>query len=77
MAKTKYNPLQAIQNDPLASLKKATVERADSEASSSVPDAAVHNGRNETRSAEVSETEQKPVQPEGIRLSSAPVKPLS
>ncbi len=77
MAKTKYNPLQAIQNDPLASLKKATVERADSEASSSMPDAAVHNGRNQTRSAEVSEAEQKPGQPEGIRLSSAPVKPLS
>lgn len=31
MAKTKYNPLQAIQNDPLASLKKATAERVDSE----------------------------------------------
>ncbi len=27
MAKTKYNPLSAIKDDPLASLKQATVER--------------------------------------------------
>ena len=77
MAKTKYNPLQAIQNDPLASLKKATAERVDSESSSAVPDVAVPNGRNQTRSAEPSETQEKPAQPVGVRLSSAPVKPLS
>lgn len=77
MAKTKYNPLQAIQNDPLASLKRATAERADSEAPASMPDAAAHNVRNQTRSAEAREIEDKPAQPEGVRLSSAPVKPLS
>lgn len=77
MAKTKYNPLQAIQNDPLASLKKATAERADAEPASFMPDAAVPNTRNQARGAEPSASEEKPAQPEKNRLSSAPVKPLS
>ena len=78
MAKTKYNPLQAIQNDPLASLKKATLERAASEASSPVPDAAALDSGLQTRSADRSVvTEREGAEPASTRLSSAPVKPLS
>ncbi len=42
-----------------------------------MPDSAIPNGRNQTRSAEPREIEERPAQPEVIRLSSAPVKPLS
>lgn len=77
MAKTKYNPLQAIQSDPLASLKKATVERANTGSSSPAPDASVPDLGNHASSARGSDHHQEPAQAEGMRLSSAPVKPLS
>ena len=77
MAKTKYNPLQAIQNDPLASLKKATAERVDAElpsvdAATNVPDASAL-----ADSFKVSASDEKPAHVKGAGLSSAPVKPLS
>ena len=67
MAKTKYNPLQAIQTDPLAGLKKATIERVDAESYSTEPDTGPH----------AFSTQTVPSQLEGKQLSSAPVKPLS
>ena len=77
MAKTKYNPLQAIQNDPLASLKKATVERASSEAVSPAPDPAVLDSGVQTGSVKMSAVQGERAESAGTRLSSAPVKPLS
>lgn len=76
MAKTKYNPLQAIQSDPLASLKKATVEWVSTGSSSPAPEASLPAFDNHA-SARVSDHHQEPTQAEGVRLSSAPVKPLS
>ena len=76
MAKAKYNPLQAIQNDPLAGLKAATVERinAEPQAEQQTDIQAEHPqmSRSETNSSQARATQQ-----EEVRLSSAPVKPLS
>ena len=77
MAKTKYNPLQAIQSDPLASLKKATVERTDLESFSAAADSAGPPFSTQRSSMEVSAVRGDTVPPEGTQLSSAPVKPLS
>jgi len=72
MAKTKYNPLHAIQNDPLAGLKAATVERIDAESQAEQGTVTTQAEHPETNSAQA-----RPTQQEGTRLSSAPVKPLS
>lgn len=77
MAKTKYNPLQAIQNDPLASLKKATAERVDVEVPAEAPNGPISASAAQANTSEVSALENKPIRPESARLSSAPVKPLS
>ena len=77
MAKTKYNPLQAIQNDPLASLKKATVERAGSDTLSPAPNPAGLDSGTQTGSVKMSAVQGERAESEGTRLSSAPVKPLS
>jgi hypothetical protein len=77
MAKTKYNPLQAIQNDPLAGLKAATVERVDAESFQAPPDTGKQHLRNETPDKDGASPQIRPAQPEGTRLSSAPIKPLS
>ena len=76
MAKTKYNPLQAIQNDPLASLKKATAERVDVEMPAQAPIGSV-SASAQADGSEVSASEGKAIHSESPRLSSAPVKPLS
>ena len=78
MAKTKYNPLQAIQSDPLASLKQATFERSASESLSALPNTAVRDMTAQTNSAELSASEQRAAHSsEPTGLSSAPIKPLS
>ncbi len=75
MAKKRYNPLQAIQNDPLASLRQATLERTITETSSS--DTAVPSSDTQMSGAKESPFQGASAKPEGIRSSSAPVKPLS
>ena len=77
MAKTKYNPLQAIQIDPLASLKAATAERIDVESSATQQDASTQGGKPKESTEAVSASGARPAHPEGTQLSSAPVKPLS
>lgn len=77
MAKTRYNPLQALQNDPLGNLKKATVERAAYESSSPATDPAFLDPGPQTSSPKVSAVHEERAESEGTRLSSAPVKPLS
>ena len=75
MAKTKYNPLQSIHNDPLAGLKAATTERVDAESDTVQEDAGAQAGN-------VSTSDRVPIQAPHSQaprpqLSSAPVKPLS
>ncbi|CAN5450249.1 hypothetical protein BH10ACI4_BH10ACI4_37420 [soil metagenome] len=77
MAKTKYNPLQAIQNDPLAGLKAATAERVDTESFQAPPNAGTRDLRNQAIHNDGASPNTRSAQPEGTRLSSAPVKPLS
>ena len=77
MAKTKYNPLQAIQNDPLASLKRATAERVDTESSTPQPDTVTQTSDTLSSVPGLSDSPQKRAPSEGAQLSSAPVKPLS
>jgi hypothetical protein len=77
MAKTKYNPLQAIQNDPLAGLKAATAERVDAESFQAPSDTGVHDLRDKDLNGDGDSPKTRSMQPEGTRLSSAPVKPLS
>ena len=75
MAKTKYNPLQAIQNDPLASLKRATAERVDTQSFTTEPDMSTQVLNTGTVGGNASQ--ERRTQLEGTQLSSAPVKPLS
>lgn len=75
MAKSKYNPLLAIQKDPLASLRQATVEQTIMESSSSANP--VPNLDTATSSAEESTFQVTSAKREGRQSSSAPVKPLS
>jgi len=77
MAKTKYNPLQAIQNDPLAGLKAATVDRLDVGSFQAPPDTGIQASSSRALNNGVSGPDTRLVPPEGTRLSSAPVKPLS
>ena len=77
MAKAKYNPLQAIQNDPLAGLKAATVERIDAESQAEQGTDITYAEEPQVNTSETNSTQGRPSQPEGTRLSSAPVKPLS
>jgi hypothetical protein len=77
MAKAKYNPLQAIQNDPLASLKAATVERVDADLSQAETEMSIQALGAQTSSTQVISAQARAIQPEGAKLSSAPVKPLS
>lgn len=77
MAKAKYNPLQAIQNDPLAGLKAATVERLDAESQAEQGTDTIHAEQPQVSKPETTSTQVRPTQPEGTWLSSAPVKPLS
>lgn len=77
MAKAKYNPLQAIQNDPLASLKAATAERVDAEALQIEPETGIQAQSTQISRTEMSSAQARPAQPESTQLSSAPVKPLS
>jgi hypothetical protein len=77
MAKAKYNPLQAIQNDPLAGLKAATAERVDAESFQAPPDTDKQHLRNQTPDKDGGSPQTGPARPEGTRLSSAPIKPLS
>jgi hypothetical protein len=77
MAKAKYNPLQAIQNDPLASLKAATVERVDADLSQAETEMSIQALGAQTSSTQVISAQSRAIQPEGAKLSSAPVKPLS
>ena len=75
MAKAKYNPLQAIQNDPLASLKRATAERVDTQSFTTEPDISTQVLNTGTVGGNASQ--ERRTQLEGTQLSSAPVKPLS
>jgi len=76
MAKTRYNPLQAIQNDPLASLKAATADRTD--AASPETENVEAQATNLEMNKDPSGTLQaRPTQLDSTKLSSAPVKPLS
>lgn len=75
MAKTKYNPLQAIQNDPLASLKRATADRVDTQSFTTEPDMSTQVLNTSTVGGNASQ--ERRTQLEGTQLSSAPVKPLS
>jgi hypothetical protein len=77
MAKTKYNPLQAIQNDPLASLKQATAERVDTESFPTQPNAGIHAFSTQPSKSDASAFQTSSSQSEGTQLSSAPVMPLS
>jgi hypothetical protein len=77
MAKAKYNPLQAIQNDPLAGLKAATAERADAESFQALRDTGIKDLRDQALNKDEDLDKTRPAQPEITRLSSAPVKPLS
>ena len=78
MAKTKYNPLQAIQNDPLAGLKAATAERTTTESSPAKPDVAVSTPQSDKDRVEANGSQERTLQAsEPARVSSAPVKPLS
>jgi len=65
-----------IQNDPLASLKKATVERTTSESFSPTPNPDVLDPGPQTGSTKMSAVHGERAESEGRRLSSAPVKPL-
>ncbi len=77
MAKAKYNPLQAIQNDPLASLKAATVERIDFESQAEQGTDIKHAEQPQVGKPETNSSQVRRTQADGTRLSSAPVKPLS
>ena len=78
MAKTKYNPLQAIQNDPLAGLKQATTGRTTSELLPETPVASPPQPAARTHSDLVHGSKVETLQAaEPTRVSSAPVKPLS
>ena len=78
MAKTKYNPLQAIQNDPLAGLKAATAERTAVESGPARPDVALPTPDSGQDRIELNGSQERRSQTtEPARVSSAPVKPLS
>lgn len=77
MAKAKYNPLQAIQNDPLAGLKAATVERIDAESQAEQETDIIPAEHPQGTNPDANSAQARPTQQEGSRLSSAPVKPLS
>lgn len=70
MAKTKYNPLDAFKEDPLAALKQATGERPSNGSSQ-------HKGDTVVRPSGRDHEEGPPTSPSGAALSSAPVKPLA
>ncbi len=82
MAKAKYNPLNAIKEDPLAGLKQATTERAPAASSPTdvVEDSETIRG-NEPASQNGHEgkgfSQPAASRPSSGTLSSAPVKPLS
>lgn len=76
MAKAKYNPLQAIQKDPLAGLKAATVERIDAE-SPEEQETDIQAEHPQVSRAETNSSQLRTFQQEATRLSSAPVKLLS
>jgi hypothetical protein len=77
MAKAKYNPLQAIQNDPLAGLKAATVNRIDAESQAEQETETTQAEDPMLSKPETNSVQARPAPQDGIRLSSAPVKPLS
>ncbi len=82
MAKTKYNPLSAIKEDPLAGLKQATTERPSATTFSAVlgtvseSDAVGPNSQNDQLQSDTI-PQSPPRVATDTRLSSAPVKPLS
>jgi len=78
MAKTRYNPLQAIHDDPLAGLKKATADQPIEQ--SALPEhteGTQHNPASSGNRVEPSVPASAPIPAPTSRLSSAPVKPLS
>lgn len=78
MAKTKYNPLQAIQNDPLASLKQATAGRTTSELLADTPVSSSPSPAAQTHREQVHGSRVETLQAsEPTHVSSAPIKPLS
>ena len=77
MAKTKYNPLQSIHNDPLAGLKAATTERVDAESATVQEDSGAHDGNVSTGTHDRAPIQAPQSQATRPQLSSAPVKPLS
>jgi hypothetical protein len=77
MAKAKYNPLQAIQSDPLAGLKAATVNRIDAESQAELETETTQAEDPKLSKPETNSVQARLAQQDGRRLSSAPVKPLS
>ncbi|MBB5060603.1 hypothetical protein HDF16_005339 [Granulicella aggregans] len=77
MAKAKYNPLQAIHNDPLAGLKAATTERVDAESSTIQEDSGSQDSNLGTSNNDPAPIQAPPPQAARPQLSSAPIKPLS
>jgi hypothetical protein len=78
MAKTRYNPLQAIQDDPLAGLKKATVDQpVEQSALKEDTDGMQANTASLGNRVETSVAASASMPAPTSRLSSAPVKPLS
>jgi hypothetical protein len=77
MAKTKYNPLQAIHNDPLAGLKAATTERVDAESFTIQQDSGTQRSNLGTSNNDPAPLQAPPSQAAHPQFSSAPVKPLS
>jgi len=78
MAKTRYNPLQAIQDDPLAGLKKATVDQpVEQSALKEDTDGMLANTASLGNRVETSVAASASMPAPTSRLSSAPVKPLS
>ena len=77
MAKIKYKPSASDSERPLGQPQESNSRTGRLRRNLIRARRGCPQWQNQTRSAEVSEAEQKPAQPEGIRLSSAPVKPLS
>ena len=78
MAKQKYNPLQAIQGDPLASLKQATAERSASDVPPTLEDSSTPIAPKDDEKGRESSSGRDPASvTERENRSSAPVKPLS
>ncbi len=73
MAKTKYNPLSAFKEDPLAALKTATEGSNSNRGSGSIRPVEAPESLNAVQEA----SSQNETIPQQLKRSNAPVKPLS